>query len=105
ARLIGEFLAERRAAGGISPRRGDKLVYTLMGWRRFLPPFDTLTLTSVYNGIEAIKHAEYRQNRPFKQNTLFDSVAILKQFLLWMIENDYSELPEKKIKAIKTPRK
>ena len=105
ARLIGEFLAERRAAGGISPRRGDKLVYTLMGWRRFLPPFDTLTLTSVYNGIEAIKHAEYRQNRPFKQNTLFDSVAILKQFLLWMIENDYSELPEKKIKGIKTPRK
>ncbi len=53
-----------------------------MGWRRFLSPFDTLTLTSVYNGIEAINLVEYRPNRPFKQNTLFDSVAILKQFLL-----------------------
>jgi len=105
ARFIGEFLAERRAAGGISPRRADKLVYTLLGWRRFVPPFDTLNLTAVYNGVETIKHAEHRHNRPFKQNTLFDHVAILKQFLLWMIENEYSVLPEKKIKGIKTPRK
>jgi len=31
ARLISEFIAERRAAGGISPRRADKLAYTLLG--------------------------------------------------------------------------
>jgi site-specific recombinase XerD len=105
ARLISEFIAERRAAGGISPRRADKLAYTLLGWRRFIEPFSSLTVGTVYIGIEAVKHAEHRLGRPFKQNTLFDHVAILKQFLLWMIENEYSVLPEKKIKAIKTPRK
>ena len=105
AGLITEFLAERRAAGGISIGRVDKLTFTLVAWRRFLPPFSTLTIGTVYTGIEAIKHAESHQGRPYKQNTLFDHVSILKQFLLWMIENQYSNLPEKKVKAIKTPRK
>ncbi|MCQ8894106.1 MAG: site-specific integrase [Methanolinea sp.] len=91
--------------GGSVPRRADKLAYTILGWRRFIPAFTSLTLASVYTGIEAIKQANHRYGRPFKQNTLFDHVAILKRFLLWMIENEYSALPEKKIKAIKTPRK
>ncbi len=105
AGLITEFLAERRAAGGISQKRVDKLTFTILGWRRFLPPFSSLTIGTVYAGIEAIKHASSHRGSAYKQNTLFDHVAILKQFLLWMIENDYSDLPEKKIKAIKTPRK
>jgi integrase/recombinase XerD len=103
ARLISEFIAERRAAGGISPRRADKLAYTLLGWRRFIPEVATLTLGSVYTGIKAIKHAEHRFGRPFKQNTLFDHVAILKQFLLWMIENEYSDLPREENQSHQDP--
>jgi len=105
AGLISEFLAERRAAGGISNGRVDKLTFTLVTWRRFIPPYSTLTIGTVYMGIEAIKNAKTPQGRPYKQNTLFDHVSILKQFLLWMIENEYSNLPEKKVKAIKSPRK
>ena len=105
AGLILEFLAERRAAGGISLRRAEKLTFTLLTWRRFLPEYSALTVGTVYSGIESIKNAESARGRPFKQNTLFDHVAILKQFLLWMIDNEYTSLPEKKIKAIKTPRK
>ncbi len=105
ARFISEFIAERRAAGGIRQKRSDKLAYTLMGWRRYIPEFSTLTIGAVYIGVEAIKHAENANGRPFKQNTLSDHVTILKMFLLWMIENEYSDLPEKKIKGIKTPRR
>ncbi len=105
ARFLNEFIAERRAAGGISQKRSDKLAYTLLGWRRYLPEFTSLTIGAVYTGIEAIKHAENNNGRPFKQNTLSDHVTILKLFLLWMIENEYSDLPEKKIRAIKTPRR
>jgi len=105
AGLISEFLAERRAAGGISNGRVDKLTFTLVTWRRFIPPYSTLTIGTVYMGIEAIKTAKTPHGRPYKQNTLFDHVSILKQFLLWMIENEYIILPEKKVKAIKTPRK
>lgn len=105
AGLISEFLAERRAAGGISHGRVDKLTFTLVTWRRFIPPYSTLTIGTVYMGIEAIKNAKTPHGRPYKQNTLFDHVSILKQFLLWMIENEYIILPEKKVKAIKTPRK
>ncbi len=105
AGLISEFLAERRAAGGISMGRVDKLTFTLVAWRRFLPPFSTLTIGTVYTGIEAIKQAESHRGRAYKQNTLFDHVSILKQFLLWMIDNEYINLPEKKVRAIRTPRK
>ncbi|HOW33822.1 MAG TPA: integrase, partial [Methanoregulaceae archaeon] len=103
AGLISEFLAERRAAGGISMGRVDKLTFTLVAWRRFLPPFSTLTIGTVYTGIEAIKQAESHRGRAYKQNTLFDHVSILKQFLLWMIDNEYINLPEKKVRAIRTP--
>ncbi len=105
AGLITEFLSERRAAGGIGIRRVDKLTFTLIGWRRFLPPFSSLSMGTVYSGIESIKHANSLMGRPYKPNTISDHVVILKQFLLWMIENQYIGLPEKKVKAIKTPRK
>jgi len=82
AGLISEFLAERRAAGGISNGRVDKLTFTLVTWRRFIPPYSTLTIGTVYMGIEAIKNAKTPHGRPYKQNTLFDHVSILKQFLL-----------------------
>ncbi len=85
--------------------RVDKLTFTLVAWRRFLPPFSTLTIGTVYTGIEAIKQAESHRGRAYKQNTLFDHVSILKQFLLWMIDNEYINLPEKKVRAIRTPRK
>lgn len=105
AELLAEFLAERRAAAGISTRRTDKLSFTLVSWRRFLPPFRELTIGRIYTGIESLKQSNSLRGRPYKQNTIVDHVAILKQFLLWMIDNEYSDLPEKKVKAIKTPKK
>lgn len=105
AHIMTEFLAERRAAGRISPGRNNMVTFTLIIWRRFLPPFSELTMGSIYTGIETIKQAHSSRGRPFKQNTLVDHMIILKQFVLWMIENDYLNLPKKKIRAIKNPPK
>jgi len=105
AELLNEFLSEKRAASGVSVGRVKKLAFTLVNWRRFLPPFRDLSMGRIYNGIESLKLADNRRGKKYKQNTIVDHVAILKQFLLWMIENEYVGLPEKKVRAIKTPRK
>jgi site-specific recombinase XerD len=44
-----------------------------------------------------------QKGTPFKQNTKHDWIRVLRQFLLWMIENEYSDLPEKKVRRIKIP--
>jgi integrase/recombinase XerD len=103
SRIIYEFLAERKAAGGIGTGRVNKITCTLISWRRFFPPYDEITMGDVYNGIEALKKGTTRRGKPFKQNTIADHVIILKQFLLWLVENNHVDLPAKKIQAIKNP--
>jgi site-specific recombinase XerD len=103
--LIKEFIAERKALANISIGRANKFTYTLIGWRRFLGPFADLSITDVYVGIERMKESNSSKGRPFKQNTKHDWVRILKQFLQWLIENEYTSLPEKKVNRIKVPAK
>jgi integrase/recombinase XerD len=105
ADLIREFIAERRSVANISQGRTNKVTYTLVSWRRFVGPFSELGIADVYAGIEAIKTGKSQREKPFKQNTISDHVIILKQFLLWLIEEGYSTLPEKKVRRIKNPKK
>ena len=105
ASLISEFIAEKRASVGICIGRANMLTFNLVGWRRFIKPFRELTMGDVYSGIDALKAGKSYKGKPFKQNTLADYVVILKRFLLWAIENGYSTLPEKKVRAIKPPAK
>jgi len=101
--LIREYLAEKRATAGISITRCNKITCTLISWRRFIPPFQDLTIGSVYFGIESLPSNHSIRGRPFKQNTIADHVVILKGFLSWIIESEYLDLPEKKIRRIKSP--
>ena len=105
AALIREFIAEKRASVGICVGRANMLSFTLVGWRRFIGPYRELTIGDVYAGIDALKSGKSQKGKPFKQNTLADHVVFLKRFLLWAIENGYSTLPEKKIRAIRPPSK
>jgi site-specific recombinase XerD len=105
ASLIREFIAEIRASVGICTGRVNMLSYNLVGWRRFIGPYRTLTMGDVYSGIDALKAGKSQKGKPFKQNTLADHVVILKRFLLWAIENEYMSLPEKKVRALKPPAK
>ena len=105
ADLIGEFLIERRSSANLSSGRINKLTYTLVSWRRFIGQFREIGIVDVYTGIEALKKGISSRNKPFKPNTIADHVIILKQFILWMIEEGYSKIPEKKITRIKNPQK
>ncbi len=105
ADTIREFLNERRSSANLSPGRVNKLTYTLVSWRRFINQFRELGIVDIYAGIEALKNGVSARNKPFKQNTIADHVIILKQFILWMIEEGYSNIPEKKITRIKNPPK
>jgi len=105
AGFLRTFISERRAAAGISQGRANKLSFTLVSWRRFLGSYKDLTITDVYTGIEAMKVGKSRRGKCFKPNTIADHVVILKQFILWMIDEGHSTIAEKKIRSIKIPKR
>ena len=103
ATLILEYIGELQASRNISVGRKNKIVFTLVGWRRFVGAFDTLSIADIYDGISKLKTGTSTRGDPFKQNTLRDFVTILKSFTLWMIENGYSSLPDVKIRKLQSP--
>jgi site-specific recombinase XerD len=105
AAQIREFIAELRSCKNISAGRANKLTFTLIAWRRFIGPYASNTIGDLYAAIPELRTAKSHRQRPFKQNTISDFIAILKQFYLWMIENKYSSLSETKIHKLQTPPK
>lgn len=103
--LIQEFVAEKRSCDNITTGRANKITYTLLGWRRFLGPFDKNTIADIYSAKTAIESAENHRGTPFKQNTLHDWTRILKQFYMWLIENEYTTISEHKLRKMSTPPK
>jgi site-specific recombinase XerD len=104
-RLIREFIAEKRSCDNIKTGRENKLVFTLIGWRRFIGHFRDNSIADLYDGIDSLKKGKSTKGKPYKHNTILDFIAILKQFYSWMIENEYSEIPERKLIKIKIPKK
>jgi len=103
--LMREFFMERQSAAGVSQGHINKLACSLVCWRRFLGEFRALKITDIYAGIDAMKSANSGRGTKFSQNTIFDYVAVLKHFTLWLIENGYNSIPEKKIERIRLPNR
>ncbi|WP_321508361.1 hypothetical protein [uncultured Methanoregula sp.] len=101
AARIREFISELRSCKNISVGRANKLTFTLVAWRRFIGPFSGNTIGDLYAAIPELRNAKSYRERPFKQNTTADIVAILKQFYHWMIENKYSDINENKIHKLR----
>lgn len=103
--LITLYVAERQASRHIGDHRKNKIVFTLVGWRRFLdPPYADATISDIYVAISALKEGKSARGKPFKRNTIHDYIRILKPFLLWLIENEYNtSLPERKVRKISSP--
>lgn len=101
--LIRSFIAEMQASRNTSTKRAHKLIYTLVGWRRFVGPFDQNDMPALYAGIAALKAGTSRRGQKFMKNTIVDHLIIIKQFYLWLVENGYSPIPEKKIRNLKPP--
>lgn len=105
ADLIREFIAESQSCNNISAGRTNKIVFTLVGWRRFIGPYLENSMADINQGISALKTATSARGKPFKQNTIADHIIILKRFYGWAIENGYTDLPDRKIRRLKIPTK
>lgn len=101
--LIREYIAECESSRGISKIRVTKVVSTLVNWRRYIGPYLTNTMADIYKGISNLNSASMANGQGFKKNTIHDYLIILKCFYRWLIENEYVNLPEKKIKNIRIP--
>ena len=102
ALLIRNFIAEIKATHGISVGRANKIIFTLVTWRKFIGPYQTISMPDLYRGIEILREARH-DGVPYKQNTLRDFMLIIKRFTRWMVKNGYSTLPLEKIHEIKAP--
>ena len=102
--LIRSFIAEMQSSRNICTKRAYKITYTLVGWRRFIGPFDKNDMAALYAGIAALKTGKNKKGQDFMKNTIADHVIILKQFYLWLIDNDFAAIPEKKLRALKAPK-
>jgi len=104
AQLIREFVAEISATRHISPGRAFKLHYTLINLREYLGPYRQNTIADIYTAIDAVRNAKKDDETPrYKQNSISDFVRFLKRFYLWMCENHYTTVDEKKILKIQPP--
>lgn len=105
ARLIQQYLSEISAETGISGVRKYKIAIQLVGLRRFLPVFTEATAPDLYTAIEDIRIAKKDDGSPmFKPNTIADMIRFMKRFYLWLIENEFSRIPQAKVsKKIKPP--
>jgi integrase/recombinase XerD len=102
--LIVEYLLEKQARDHIGIRRVNKIATILVNFQRFIPqPYRTATIGDVYAGITNLQSGKSLIGKPFKQNTINTYIRIVKPFLLWLVENDYNKLPEKKLQKIKAP--
>jgi len=68
--FIQEYIGELQAFRNINIGRKNKIVFTLVGWRRFIGSFEHLTIADVYTGISKLKTGTSTLGEPFKQNTL-----------------------------------
>jgi len=109
AQLIEEYIVKRRADKDLSQGRVNKIMFTLLSWRRFVKPFKHNIITDIYKGIDTLKNGHNRKKDdefyPFSKNFVYDSVTIIKPFYLWMIEKGYSKLLEKDIRSLKRPKR
>jgi site-specific recombinase XerD len=103
ARLIQAYTGERRARRALTRGRVNKILFQLLLWRRFVPPFREKTIRDLYKGLEALRSHRQEDGSPFSKNTHHDTVTIFKPFYQWMIDEGISSIPEKKLREIRTP--
>jgi len=103
-RIIREYLDEKAARDHITQSRKNKIATTLVNFRRFLPiEYPKATAADIFAAINKLTTGKSVRDRPFKQNTLWSYIRVVKPFILWMIESGYNEIQPQKIKQIKAP--
>lgn len=101
-----EYLTDKQVQDHIGESRVNKITTILINFRRFLhTEYEQADIVELYEAIKEMMAGTNVHGKEFKPNTLHTYVVILKPFLIWMIQNEKSTLPIKKIKAIKLPQR
>jgi hypothetical protein len=79
--LIRSFIAELQSSRNTSTKRAYKITFTLVGWRRFIGPFEKNNMAALYAGIAALKSGRSKRGREFMKSTITDHMIILKTVL------------------------
>lgn len=99
ATLIEKFTHEWRAQRDISDLAFLGMRSTLTGWRRFLPEYSTLTLDTLYAGLNAAKDAG------LADSTRRNQILYLKLFLRWLVKKNVIQIDKDDIDGLKLPGK
>jgi len=104
AELIREFVAEISATRHICGSRAFKITHTLVNLREHIGPYRQNTISDIYSAVDKVRTAQEPNGIPrYKQNTISGFVRFLKRFYLWMCDNHYTTVDEKKILKIHPP--
>ena len=105
ADLIREYVADSQTSRNIGEKRSQKIVFVLVGLRRFIGPFIENSIVDLYTGVSKIKSGKSVRGNQFAPETISDYIGMLKTFYRWLNEEGYTSLPEKKLDKIQTPRR
>jgi len=105
ADLIREYVADSQTSRNIGGKRAQKIVFVLVGLRRFIGPFTENSIADLYSGVSKIKSGTSLRGKQFAPETIADYIGMLKTFYRWLNEEEYLSLPEKKLDKIQIPRR
>ncbi len=100
-----EFVVEKQSCINIALGRVNKIIYTLVGWRKILGHFESNTIPDIYAAKTELETSKNRFRNDCKQNTIHAWGRILKQFYMWLIEDNCTTVPEHKLRKMQTPPK
>jgi hypothetical protein len=67
-----EFVVEKQSCNNITLGRANKIIYTLIGWRKILGPFESNTIADIYAAKTELETSKNRFGNGYKQNTIHD---------------------------------
>jgi len=90
------FISEVNALRQITEHRKYRIALSLISFRKYLPPYQTCTLSEIFVAIE-----RYRAQSFHKAATQRTLLIIVKRFLLWLCDSEYTpSLDAKKLKKV-----
>jgi integrase/recombinase XerD len=103
--VISRFINDKQVQDHISRNRVNKIVSTLVNWRRFiLVPYREISYDSISAGIVSMKTGNSVKGTPLEANTQHDYIRILKMFITWLQENGLIDIQMERIRKIRAPK-
>jgi len=89
ADLIREYVADSQTSRNIGGKRAQRIIFVLVGLRRFIGPFTENSIADLYSGVSKIKSGTSLRGNQFAPETIADYIGMLKTFYRWLNEEEY----------------